>query len=73
MTEKERSEKRFAVYQNCLFVMQLFSWINTYEDFLSEFRFKMKRSEIGECTIDDEKWALDQLDYFLKKNSEKKK
>lgn len=72
MTEKERSEKRFAVYQNCLFVMQLFSWIQTYEDFLNEFRYRMRKSEIGECTAEDEQWAFEEVSYFVKKNSEKK-
>lgn len=73
MDTKERASKRHDIYNTVLIELQLMPFLfATYGDAADEFR-KIMIDKLGECTEEDENWFLEQLDWFVKRNSEPKK
>lgn len=73
MNAEERSSKRHEIYNTVLIELQLMPVLfATYGDAADEFR-RIMMAELGECTEEDERWFLDRLDWFVKRNSEPKK
>lgn len=73
MDAKERSEKRSFIYNTVLIEAQLMPILfSTYGNFMDEFE-KVMKAEVGECTEEDMNWCVEQLNWFVKRNSETQK
>lgn len=71
MEQKTREEKRQFIGNQILLEFQLgLCPIQTYGDFVDIVKNRMLE-KLGECTEEDEQWALELIDQFNKANAPK--
>lgn len=71
MKSNNRDEKRLKIHNMMLIELQLFGTAYTYETFVGDFKYRIKK-ETGECTDEDIAWVKEHLDCFLEHIAEEK-
>lgn len=72
MDAEMRKQKLLDTFSTIIVAAQLFGMPATYGAFLDDFENQV-RNKLGECTEEDKAWCLEELDWFVKKNSAKPK